>query len=211
MKMNKIVLASSLSVSLLGASTSVFADKTDSVDTKTSFTVTGGSLKFTPTTTELNFGELSMLDLAQGKHTPHATTDFDATVTDTVGDGNGWKLNATYSGMKGTKTEMELGDKLNINGQTLLAGGSAATVFSASSADVQTAMQKSAGVMNVKAVGGETGSIYLDIPANAAKVDTYTGKITWTASSDTNDAADATTTTGVTVPTATIATTGAAE
>ena len=51
MKMNKIVLASLLSVSLLGASTSVFADKTDPVDTKTSFEVTGGSLSFKPTTT----------------------------------------------------------------------------------------------------------------------------------------------------------------
>lgn len=202
MKMNKIVLASLLSVSLLGASTSVFADKTDPVDTKTSFEVTGGSLSFKPTTMELNFGKLSMLDFAQGEHTPHATTDFNATVTDTVGDGNGWKLDAKYSGMTGTKGNV-LGDTLHINGAELAAGGTATTVFSASSADVQKAMQKSSGVMNVNAVGGDDGAIYLDINPNAAKVDSYNGTITWTASSDTNDAADATTTAGVTVAPAT--------
>jgi hypothetical protein len=205
MKMNKIVLASLLSVSLLGASTAVFADTTTPGKTTTSFEVTGGTLSLDTKTTTLDFGKKSMLDFAKGDQNIPAGGDFNAVVTDTVGDGNGWTLSATYTGMTGKNTSNTLGDKLHINGKTLEFGGDSTTVFSASPADVKTAMKNAAGAMNVSAAGGKDGSISLEVPAANAKVDTYEGTISWVASTDTNDAANATTSNGVAVPEAPVA------
>ena len=204
MKMNKIVLASLLSVSLLGASTSVFAAETPytpveakaTVDTTTTFNVTGGSLSLNvPTGSALTFGEKSMLQLMSGDNKAKSTTDFDATVNDTLGDGKGWNLNATYTGMIGTD-KSDLGDTLTINGQNLTGDGQAATVFAASSSTVKDAMSNAKGDVNVHAAGY---AIQLTVPADKAKVQGYKGTISWTASTSTNDV---TTTDGVSVPAA---------
>lgn len=59
--MKKIILASLLSVSLLGASTAAFAD--DKATTTGDVEVTGGALKLTKNTASLSFGDVTVQQL----------------------------------------------------------------------------------------------------------------------------------------------------
>lgn len=179
MKMTKIVLASLLSFSLLGASTSVFADDT-TANTATNFEVTGGSLTLSDATKSLDFGSVSVADLVAGNQTKTAATGFAATVSDTLGDAsNGWQLTANYSPLTGADKKTTLGETLKIGNAYLKAGDTATPVYAATNADVATALKNDKGVMNVATAASD---IALTVPQQGTTAQKFTGNIAWTLS-----------------------------
>lgn len=201
MKMNKIVLASLLSVSLLGMSTSAFAldnaadtgNKT--ANTTTNFEVTGGSLALSDATPSLDFGSVSVAKLLSDDQTLPAKTGFKATVTDTLGDVNsGWTLSAKYTPLHAG--DAKLGETLNIGKASLSVADKSTPIYAASADDVATALSKYQGVMTAASANTD---ITLALPKQGAAAKSYEGGIAWTlAATPKNEAADAGVTNSVT-------------
>ncbi|TGE74428.1 hypothetical protein [Weissella confusa] len=179
MKMNKIVLASLLSVSLLGASTSVFAD--DTANTSTSFTVGNGELKFAKdaknnalVTSSLTFKGATVADLLNKEYTDQQP--FTATVNDTTGNSKqGWTMTATYVPLhNGDET---LGETLTIGSVALKEGSLSGVAYQATPEENADALKNHQGN---KSVGSETDA-KLEIPSGTASVSgEYVGSIAWT-------------------------------
>lgn len=195
MKMNKIVLASLLSVSLLGMSTAAFAmgeeptsDASTTLkttqDTKATFSITGGGLSLKSADSEMAFNPLTMEKLVAGTHSTNATQDFSAVVNDTVGGEAGWHLSATYTGMKGADGKTELGDTLSMGEDVKLNALTPTLVRHADATAVKPAMSKNKGDIPVDI---DKSVITLDIPdVSKASAQTYEGHINWTLAPDTN-------------------------
>ncbi|WP_373891596.1 hypothetical protein ACAW68_08560 [Weissella confusa] len=185
MKMNKIVLASLLSVSLLGASTSVFADSTNDVTT-TNFTVEKGTLAFAKDpedgtknaiTHDLTFKSASVADLLSTDYTD--SKPFSASVTDTTGNPDqGWTLTANYTPLKnvtGTKTSY-LGETLTIGDKDLTANKGSNVVYSVDGAEDVKAFANP----DLKGTITKNDDATLKIKAGTGAVaGTYSGKIDW--------------------------------
>lgn len=175
--MKKIILASLLSVSLLGASTAAFADTNvntadNTATTKGSVTLSAGDLTLNDVTSSVSFGSLSMADVLAGKTTAVAAADgITAHVTDLSGSGKGWHLTANYSGMKSTDDAAKpLGDKLTLGTTALKADDQ--TIYSATGDDVTAA--KGEAIAKTTAASDVT----LNVPSTAT-AGSYEGTINW--------------------------------
>ncbi|MCT8398800.1 hypothetical protein D0509_09825 [Weissella cibaria] len=181
--MKKLVLASLLSVSVLGATSAAFASNTADTTTATSnqisktsaktdasVSVTAGDLTLSNVTDKDAFTSVSAADLLSAKAAGKTTVtlpgqDLSATVTDQTLSHDGWHLNANFSGFsEGSKT---LAGALTINDKTV--GTADVAVDSADGTKVDAATN---GVIT-----GTYKSSY-DVPTNA-EVGDYTGTINW--------------------------------
>ncbi|MFW6771077.1 hypothetical protein [Weissella cibaria] len=177
--MKKIILASLLSVSMLGASTAAFASGETNVNTvdntattKGSVTLAPGNLTLDDVTSTVEFGSLSMQDVLAGKTTAVAAKDgITAHVTDLSGSGKGWHLMANYSGMSTSDADAKpLGDKLSLGTTELKAGDQ--SIYSAT--PEQVAAAKGTAIEKTTAASDVT----LNVPSTAT-TGSYTGTINW--------------------------------
>lgn len=175
--MKKIILASLLSVSMLGASTAAFANTNvntaDNTATTTgSVKLSAGDLTLNDVTPSVSFGTLSMQDVLAGKTTAVAADkDVVAHVTDLTGSGTGWHMTANYSGMKSTDAAAKpLGDKLSLGTVELKSDDQ--TIYSASPEDVAGA--KGAAIEKTTAAA----DVKLNVPSTATAGE-YAGTINW--------------------------------
>ena len=177
--MKKIILASLLSVSMLGASTAAFASGETNVNTvdntattKGSVTLAPGNLTLDDVTSTVEFGSLSMQDVLAGKTTAVAAKDgITAHVTDLSGSGKGWHLMANYSGMKSTDAAAKpLGDTLTLGTTALKADDQ--MIYSADGDDVTAA--KGAAIEKTTAAA----DVKLNVPSTAT-AGSYAGTINW--------------------------------
>ncbi|WP_099088404.1 hypothetical protein [Weissella cibaria] len=176
--MKKIILASLLSVSLLGASTAAFAADTNVNTADNTATTTGsvklsaGDLTLNDVTSSVSFGSLSMADVLAGKTTAVAAADgITAHVTDLSGSGKGWHLTANYSGMKSADAAAKpLGDTLTLGTTALKADDQ--TIYSATGDDVTAA--KGEAIAKTTAASDVT----LNVPSTAT-AGSYEGTINW--------------------------------
>ena len=176
--MKKIILASLLSVSMLGASTAAFAADTNVNTADNTATTTGsvklsaGDLTLNDVTPSVSFGTLSMQDVLAGKTTAVAANkDVVAHVTDLTGSGTGWHLTANYSGMKSTDAAAKpLGDKLTLSTTELKSDDQ--PIYSASPEDVAAA--KGAAIEKTTAAA----DVKLNVPSTATAGE-YAGTINW--------------------------------
>ncbi|MGL5688913.1 MAG: WxL domain-containing protein [Weissella cibaria] len=183
--MKKLVLASLLSVSVLGATSAAFASNTadtttpsvasnqltpTSAKTDASVSVKNGDLTLSNVSANDAFGEVKASALLSAKAAGKNTVtlpgqDLSATVTDQTLSHDGWHLNANFSGFSdGSKT---LAGALTINDKTV--GTADVAVDSADGTKVDAAAN---GVIT------NTYSSSYDVPTNA-EVGDYTGTINW--------------------------------
>ncbi|KIU21110.1 WxL domain-containing protein [Weissella cibaria] len=176
--MKKIILASLLSVSKLGASTAAFAADTNVNTADNTATTTGsvklsaGDLTLNDVTPSVSFGTLSMQDVLAGKTTAVAADKaVVAHVTDLTGSGTGWHMTANYSGMKSTDDAAKpLGDTLTLGTTALKAADQ--TIYSATGDDVTAA--KGEAIAKTTAASDVT----LNVPSTATAGE-YAGTINW--------------------------------
>lgn len=193
MKMNKIVLASLLSVSLLGTSTSVFATSTDATSTSNdttnaTFEITHGTKSVTSATQNIKFDSINLADLMtaeNGSKTTYSQNDVAVRVNDTTADNQGWTLKAEYSGMKAADQDSPaLGETLTIGGVALKAKDNK-DIVTADPADVMAKLTAEAQGNTDEKFTANTVSLNVPASPNAA-VKSYTGTIHWTLAPDTN-------------------------
>ena len=183
--MKKLVLASLLSVSVLGATSAAFASNTADTTTATSnqisktsaktdasVSVTAGDLTLSNVTDKDAFTSVSAADLLSAKAAGKtavtvAGQDLSATVTDQTLSHAGWHLNANFSGFSTADGSKTLAGALKINGKTV--GTADVPVDSADGPKVDAATN---GVIT-----GTYNSSY-DVPTSA-EVGDYTGTINW--------------------------------
>ncbi|TVV32380.1 WxL domain-containing protein [Weissella cibaria] len=182
--MKKLVLASLLSVSVLSATSAVFASGTTdttaasnqisktSAKTDASVSVKNGDLTLSNVSANDAFGEVKASDLLSAKAAGKMTVtvdgqDLSATVTDQTLSHAGWHLNANFSGFSTADGSKTLAGALKINGKTV--GTADVPVDSADGPKVDAATN---GVIT-----GTYNSSY-DVPTSA-EVGDYTGTINW--------------------------------
>lgn len=183
--MKKLVLASLLSVSVLGATSAAFASNTADTTTATSnqisktsaktdasVSVTAGDLTLSNVTGKDAFTSVSATDLLSAKAAGKtavtvAGQDLSATVTDQTLSHAGWHLNANFSGFAKADGSNPLAGALTINDKTV--GTADVAVDSADGTKVDAAAN---GVIT------NTYSSSYDVPTNA-EVGDYTGTINW--------------------------------
>lgn len=185
--MKKLVLASLLSVSVLGATSAVFADTPEdttatpavsnqisktSAKTDASVSVKNGDLTLSNVSANDAFGEVKASDLLSAKAAGKTTVtidgqDLSATVTDQTLSHNGWHLNANFSGFSTADGSKTLAGALTINNQPV--GTADVPVDSANGPKVDAATN---GVIT------DTYKSSYDVPTNA-EVGDYTGTINW--------------------------------
>jgi hypothetical protein len=185
--MKKLVLASLLSVSVLGATSAVFADtpadttatpavsnqiSKTSAKTDASVSVTAGDLTLSNVTDKDAFTSVSAADLLSAKAAGKSVVtvagqNLSATATDQTLSHKGWVLNANFSGFATADGSKTLAGALTINSKTV--GDADVAVDSADGTKVDAAEN---GVLT-----GTYKSSY-DVPTNA-EVGDYTGTINW--------------------------------
>lgn len=176
--MKKIILASLLSVSMLGASTAAFAADTNvntadnTATTKGTVNLVSGDLTLNDVTSSVSFGDLTMANVLAGNTTAVAAKDgITAHVTDLSGSGKGWHLTANYSGMKSTDAAAKpLGDTLTLGTTALKADDQ--MIYSADGDDVTAA--KGAAIEKTTAAA----DVKLNVPSTAT-AGSYPGTINW--------------------------------
>lgn len=176
--MKKIILASLLSVSMLGASTAAFAADTNvntadnTATTKGTVNLVSGDLTLNDVTSSVSFGDLTMANVLAGNTTAVAAKDgITAHVTDLSGSGKGWHLTANYSGMKSTDAAAKpLGDTLTLGTTALKADDQ--MIYSADGDDVTAA--KGAAIEKTTAAA----DVKLNVPSTAT-AGSYAGTINW--------------------------------
>lgn len=176
--MKKIILASLLSVSMLGASTAAFAADTNvntadnTATTKGTVNLVSGDLTLNDVTSSVSFGDLTMANVLAGNTTAVAAKDgITAHVTDLSGSGQGWHLTANYSGMKSTDAAAKpLGDTLTLGTTALKADDQ--MIYSADGDDVTAA--KGAAIEKTTAAA----DVKLNVPSTAT-AGSYAGTINW--------------------------------
>ncbi|MCA1354994.1 hypothetical protein M2M32_02595 [Weissella cibaria] len=176
--MKKIILASLLSVSMLGASTAAFAADTNvntadnTATTKGTVNLVSGDLTLNDVTSSVSFGDLAMANVLAGNTTAVAAKDgITAHVTDLSGSGKGWHLTANYSGMKSTDAAAKpLGDTLTLGTTALKADDQ--MIYSADGDDVTAA--KGAAIEKTTAAA----DVKLNVPSTAT-AGSYAGTINW--------------------------------
>ncbi|WP_195318105.1 hypothetical protein [Weissella cibaria] len=185
--MKKLVLASLLSVSVLGATSAVFADTPadtttpsvasnqltpTSAKTDASVSVKNGDLTLSNVSSKDAFGQVkaSALLAAKADNKNFVTLtgqDLSATATDQTLSHNGWILNASFTGFALADGSQPLAGVLKINNQTV--GTTDVKIDSADGTKVDAAAN---GVIT------NTYSSSYDVPTNA-EVGDYTGTINW--------------------------------
>lgn len=176
--MKKIILASLLSVSMLGASTAAFAADTNvntadnTATTKGTVNLVSGDLTLNDVTSSVSFGDLTMANVLAGNTTAVVAKDgITAHVTDLSGSGKGWHLTANYSGMKSTDAAAKpLGDTLTLGTTALKADDQ--MIYSANGDDVTAA--KGAAIEKTTAAA----DVKLNVPSTATAGE-YAGTINW--------------------------------
>ena len=176
--MKKIILASLLSVSMLGASTAAFAADTNvntadnTATTKGTVNLVSGDLTLNDVTSSVSFGDLTMANVLAGNTTAVAAKDgITAHVTDLSGSGKGWHLTANYSCMKSTDAAAKpLGDTLTLGTTALKADDQ--MIYSADGDDVTAA--KGAAIEKTTAAA----DVKLNVPSTAT-AGSYAGTINW--------------------------------
>lgn len=176
--MKKIILASLLSVSMLGASTAAFAADTNvntadnTATTKGTVNLVSGDLTLNDVTSSVSFGDLTMANVLAGNTTAVAAKDgITSHVTDLSGSGKGWHLTANYSGMKSTDAAAKpLGDTLTLGTTALKADDQ--MIYSADGDDVTAA--KGAAIEKTTAAA----DVKLNVPSTAT-AGSYAGTINW--------------------------------
>lgn len=183
--MKKLVLASLLSVSVLGATSAAFASNTADTTTATSnqisktsaktdasVSVTAGDLTLSNVTDKDAFTSVSATDLLSAKAAGKTAVTVDgqalsATVTDQTLSHAGWHLNANFSGFAKADGSNPLAGVLTINNQPV--GTADVPVDSADGPKVDAATN---GVIT------DTYKSSYDVPTSA-EVGDYTGTINW--------------------------------
>lgn len=185
--MKKIILASLLSVSMLGASTAAFADTST---TTGDVEVTGGALKLTNKTTSLSFDDVSVQQLlaAESSVPTNAKTGLSEEVEDLTGSDKGWVLGANFAGLyaRDDKTKTIVSPAtLSIDGTSLAATG-ATQVYAATGVDVK---KTTDGKLTGKT---DASKIVMNVP-KTTQVGKYSGDINWTLTAGPDNGVAATT------------------
>ncbi|MCU7538185.1 hypothetical protein [Weissella cibaria] len=179
--MKKIILASLLSVSLLGASTAAFAD--DKATTTGDVEVTGGALKLTKNTASLSFGDVTVQQLLGADSSVPTTatgTGLSEEVQDLTGSDKGWVLGANFAGLYARGDA----DKKIVSQATLSIDG---TPLAATGADVK---KTTDGKLTGKT---DASKIVMNVP-KTTQVGKYSGDINWTLTAGPDNGVAATTT-----------------
>ena len=188
--MKKIILASLLSVSLLGASTAAFAD--DKATTTGDVEVTGGALKLTKNTASLSFGDVTVQQLLGADSSVPTTatgTGLSEEVQDLTGSDKGWVLGANFAGLyaRGDADKKIVSQAtLSIDGTPLAATG-ATQGYAATGADVK---KTTDGKLTGKT---DASKIVMNVP-KTTQVGKYSGDINWTLTAGPDNGVAATTT-----------------